>query len=89
MNCTYLRLHLVKAAVLLKDSFNEMAEIDKFVFLMNEGRFIMFYHLHCVICITGERCFYVAARLKYVCSVNISYVRIFYHVCIYRHIHDM
>jgi hypothetical protein len=41
MNCTAytdLRFHLVKAAVLLNDSFNEMTEIDKFVLLMNEGR---------------------------------------------------
>jgi hypothetical protein len=33
-----LRFHLVKAAVLLNDYFKEMAEIDKFVFSMNERR---------------------------------------------------
>jgi hypothetical protein len=41
MNCTAytdLRFHLVKAAVLLNDSFNNRAEIEQFVFLMNEGR---------------------------------------------------
>jgi hypothetical protein len=35
---TDMHFHLVKAAVLLNDYFNEMAEIDTFVFLMHERR---------------------------------------------------
>jgi hypothetical protein len=68
MNCsayTDLRFHLVKAAVLLNYSFNDMAEIEKFAFLMNEGR--LQYVLSSTLCNMYKRrkmLFYVATRRK-------------------------
>jgi hypothetical protein len=80
---TDLSFHRVKAAVLLNDSFNEMTEIDKFIFSMNERRFQnVSSSTRCNI-YERRKMFDVATCLVYMYMVNIcTYIS-------YRYIHYM
>jgi hypothetical protein len=68
---TDLRFHLFKVTVLINDSFTELSEIDKFVFLINEGRlqYVLYPYL-----IGIRRCFYVSTCFKHLDSGKYMYV---------------